>query len=86
MSGNFIAHEGVGHLDDPPGRGSGRYGWGTGKNPGQHQYNLMSETKRYRAKGLKDNDIAKILIGPDATSTDLRNEIAIFRTDRKSVV
>ena len=83
MSGNFIAHEGVGHLDDPPGRGSGRYGWGTGKNPGQHQYNLMSETKRYRAKGLKDNDIAKILIGPDATSTDLRNEIAIFRTENR---
>lgn len=83
MSGNFIAHEGVGHLDDPPGRGSGRYGWGTGKNPGQHQYDLMSEVKRFRAKGMSDADIAKVLLGSDATSTDLRNEIAIFRTDSR---
>lgn len=83
MSGDFIAHEGVGHLDDPPGRGSGRYGWGTGKNPGQHQYDLMSEVKRYRAKGMKDAEIAQVLLGPDATSTDLRNEIAIFRTDNR---
>lgn len=80
---DFIAHEGVGHLDDPPGRGSGRYGWGTGKNPGQHQYDLMSEVKRFRAKGMTDVEIAKVLIGEDATSTDLRNEIAIARTDSR---
>ena len=83
MSTDYLAHEGVGHLDDPPGRGSGRYGSGTGKNPGQHQYTFMSEVKRYRAKGMKDEDIAKVLLGPDATSTSLRNEIAIQRTNAR---
>lgn len=29
-----ILHFGKGHDDNPPGRGSGRYAWGTGKNPG----------------------------------------------------
>ena len=83
MSENFLAHVGVGHLDDPPGRGSGRYGWGTGENPGQHQYDIISEVKRYRAKGMKDSDIARALLGDKATTTDLRAEIAIARTNQR---
>lgn len=83
MSENFLAHVGVGHLDDPPGRGSGRYGWGTGDNPGQHQYDIISEVKRYRAKGMKDSDIARALLGDKATTTDLRAEIAIARTNQR---
>lgn len=83
MNTNYLAHEGVGHLDDPPGRGSGRYGWGTGANPGQHQFTFISEVKRFRAKGMKDEDIAKVLLGPDATPTNLRNEIAIQRTEER---
>lgn len=31
-----LYHSGVAHDEDPPGRGSGRYGYGTGKNPYQH--------------------------------------------------
>lgn len=83
MNTEYLAHEGVGHLDDPPGRGSGRYGWGTGKNPGQHQFTFMSEVKRLRAKGMKDSDIAKVLLGPDATSTTLRSEIAYQKTEER---
>ena len=83
MSENFLAHLGVGHLNDPPGRGSGRYGWGTGENPGQHQYDLMSEVKRYRAKNMKDSEIARALLGEKATVTDLRAEIAIARTNQR---
>lgn len=33
---DFLAHYGVGPDDDPPGRGSGRYAKGTGKDPYQH--------------------------------------------------
>ena len=83
MSENIIAHEGVGHLDDPPGRGSGRYGWGTGQNPGQHQYNFMSEVQRFRSKGMVDKDIARALLGPDATLKDLRMEIAIANSENR---
>lgn len=72
-----IIHSGVGHDDDPPGRGSGRYGWGTGENPGQHQFTFLSEVKRMRARGMKDAEIAKVLLGEKATTTKLRAEIAI---------
>lgn len=32
---NYLIHEGKGHDDDPPGRGSGRYAFGSGKRPFQ---------------------------------------------------
>ncbi len=83
MDTNYLAHEGVGHLDDPPGRGSGRYGWGTGKNPGQHQFTFMSEVRRLRAKGMADKDIAKTLLGPDASISTLRMEIAYQKTEER---
>lgn len=72
-----LIHTGVGHDDDPPGRGSGRYGWGTGENPGQHQFNFLSEVKTLRKRGIKDAEIAKMLLGDRATTTNLRAEIAI---------
>lgn len=82
-----LIHTGVGHDDDPPGRGSGRYGWGTGENPGQHQFDFLSEVKTLKKRGLKDAEIAKMLLGQkgvmkDGTpiwcnTTDLRAELAI---------
>lgn len=77
MGSNNIIHSGVGHEDDPPGRGSGRYGWGTGKNPGQHQFDFLSEVKKLKKRGLTDREIAQMLIGEKATTTDLRAEISI---------
>lgn len=72
-----LIHSGVAHDDDPPGRGSGRYGWGTGENPGQHQFNFLSEVKDLKSKGIRDNEIAKMLLGEHAKISDLRAEIAI---------
>lgn len=84
---NELFHVGVGHDDDPPGRGSGRYGWGSGDNPFQHQFNFLSEVKKLRAKGLTNAEIAVMLLGEKgrkkdgtpiyANTTDLRAEIAI---------
>ncbi len=72
-----LLHTGVAHDDDPPGRGSGRYGWGTGENPGQHQFNFLSEVKILKKRGIKDADIAKMLLGDKATTTDLKAEMSI---------
>lgn len=82
-----LMHVGVGHDDDPPGRGSGRYGWGTGENPGQHQFDFLSEVKTLKKRGFKDAEIAKMLLGQKGTmkdgtpiwcnTTDLRAEMAI---------
>jgi hypothetical protein len=35
LEDDFIAHEGRGHNDNPPGRGSGRYPWGSGAKNGK---------------------------------------------------
>lgn len=42
--GAFLFHDGVAHDENPPGRGSGRYAWGSGKNPFQHsaEYSYMN--------------------------------------------
>lgn len=80
-----IYHTGVGHDDDPPGRGSGRYGWGTGDNPGQHQFDFLSEVKKLKKRGLKDADIAKMLLGERATTTNLRAEIAIETKKQRQI-
>lgn len=77
MSYGDILHSGVGHEDNPPGRGSGRYEWGSGENPGQHQFNFLSEVATLKKRGLSESDIAKMLLGEKATSTDLRAEISI---------
>lgn len=83
-----IYHVGVGHDDNPPGRGSGRFPYGSGENPGQHQFSFTSEVKELRKQGLKDSEIAKILLGKKPSNkpeeewdwcntTDLKTEIAI---------
>lgn len=77
MAYNDILHTGVGHLDSPPGRGSGRYAWGSGDNPGQHQFDFLSEVKRLKKSGIKDPEIAKMLLGENATTTNLRAQISI---------
>lgn len=80
-----LIHSGVAHDDQPPGRGSGRYGWGTGKNPNQHQFTFLSEVTRLKSNGLKDAEIAKMLLGDKATTTDLRAEISIQRSEERKM-
>lgn len=76
-----FSHSGVGHLDGPPGRGSGRFAWGSGENPGQHQHNFLTEYSGLKKEGLTDGQIATILLGPHAKSVDIRNQIAIAKSD-----
>lgn len=80
-----LKHSGVAHDDGPPGRGSGRYGWGTGKNPGQHQFTFLSEVNRLKRIGLKDAEIAKMLLGDKATTTTLRAEISIQKAEQRKM-
>ena len=78
-----LMHTGVAHDANPPGRGSGRYEFGSGENPEQHQEkNFLNEVKALKAQGYTEKEIARTLIGQKgvdkkgnpiwATSTDLR--------------
>lgn len=66
----YLSHHGVGHDDDPPGRGSGRYAWGSGANPYQHHFDLLSEVRRMRKNKMTQAEIAKALLGVKAYTKD----------------
>jgi hypothetical protein len=50
-----ILHYGKGHDDNPPGRGSGRYAWGTGNGEGAKEKSkkILSKTSRIKATASK---------------------------------
>lgn len=56
---DILMHVGVGHDDDPPGRGSGRYGYGSGENPYQHGVTFYDKYNRYKHQGLSEVEIAE---------------------------
>lgn len=68
------------HYGTP--RHSGRYPWGSGKNP-QRNKNFLSYVNEYTKLGLSQAEIAKALIGPEATSTQLRAKISIATNEIK---
>lgn len=62
------------HYGTP--RHSGRYPWGSGKNP-QRNKNFTSYVKEMKKQGMTESEIAKALIGPKANSSDLRAKMTI---------
>ena len=58
---NYIAHFGKGHDDNPPGPGSGRYEWGSGKRLHQHDWDIYSRYRKYKAAGITDAEIARVM-------------------------
>ena len=70
-----LAHEGVAHDENPPGRGSGRYGWGSGKNSYQHlDQSWLDKYAELSRSGMKEADIAKEMgcYGVDGKPSTLR--------------
>ncbi len=54
-------HSGKAHDENPPGRGSGRYPWGSGNRKHQHSWDIMSRIDKMHAEGKTDKEIAKEL-------------------------
>lgn len=58
---DYLEHVGRSKEDGAPGRGSGRYPLGSGENPNQHTPHKAwsyEETKKLRAQGMTDKEIA----------------------------
>lgn len=52
-------HSGVAHDENPPGRGSGRYPYGSGSDPFQHPKDFMQRLDGLKAEGItSDKDLA----------------------------
>lgn len=59
---DILAHIGIGHDDNPPGRGSGRYAWGSGKTSYQHlDQAWLDKYVELKKSGMKEKDMAKEL-------------------------
>ena len=61
-------------------RKSGRYPWGSGKDPHQHSGDLLSTIKDLKAKGLSEAEIAK---GLGMTTTQLRAQKSIAKNEKR---
>ena len=72
--GRFEMSDILKHYGTP--RHSGRYPWGSGKNP-QRSKNFITYVKEMKKNGATESEIAKALIGPNANSSDLRARYAI---------
>ena len=53
FSEDYLSHEGRDHLSSKSGRGSGRYPWGSGKNPRQNTKADMRKAKRTQRQADK---------------------------------
>lgn len=56
---NYISHEGRAHDENPPGRGSGRYPWGTGQRLHQRDWEVYDRIQKYKAQGMNEKQIAE---------------------------
>lgn len=83
LFGPFLRHDGVGHLDNPPGPGSGRKPWGSGENPYQHQdtvlWNKYEIERLHREEGLSVAEIAEM---SKISQNKIRGYISESNTER----
>ena len=73
---DILMHYGIGKLDGAPGRGSGRYPLGSGKNPNQRSGDFLSRVEKLRKEGFTYTD---------EKGKTWTGDTAIAKSDRKSV-
>lgn len=77
---NDVAHDILMHYGVK--RRSGRYPWGSGKEPYQHSGDFMSRITELRSQGMKEKDIADFL---GMSTTDLRMQIRVASHERRAL-
>lgn len=81
---DVLAHYGVGHLH---GGHSGRFPWGSGEVPHQHDNSLRAQVNALKATGLSESEIAKSLgfvnWKGEPSSGDLRAALSFEKNERK---
>ncbi len=80
-----IIHSGVGHDENPPGRGSGRYPWGTGQRLHQHDWEIYDRIQKYRQQGMTEAQIVKAMGFKNSNEFRAVKQIAtnIVRSDKQ---
>lgn len=81
-----IVHFGKGHDDQPPGRGSGRYPWGSGKRPKRKDRKVQKEEQKQKTKEeiLKSGRAGAVAsIQSDLTNQELREAVERIRLNEE---
>lgn len=77
---DIMIHYGVSVMDGAPGRGSGRYPWGSGDNPKQRTDTFLSRYREYEGKGLSEKEIAEKM---GTTTTKLRVQLSYAKSQKR---
>lgn len=81
---DILMHRGVSVMDGAPGRGSGRYPLGSGKNPNQHSGDFASRVQKLRKEGFTYTDKdGKVWTGDTAIAKSLGMSTTDFRREYK---
>ena len=88
-----LNHTGVAHDENPPGRGSGRFGWGTGKNAYQHYKDWLTRVRREQQenvdyideKGRRYTGNTAIAKRMGMSTTEFRTALEIANEEVRSV-
>ena len=78
----FLMHVGRSKEDGAPGRGSGRYPLGSGKNPNQHvptKAYSYDEVQKLRAQGISDKEISEYF---GLTQSDFRRMNSVSKNEK----
>lgn len=70
-----LSHIGVGHDDNPPGRGSGRFPYGSGDHPNQRESFSNPFIDKMRADGADDKEIVKSLREVGYSDVDIYRQL-----------
>ena len=63
-------------------RRSGRYPWGSGKEPYQHSGDFLSRIDELKKQGLSDTEIAKSM---GLTTTQFRTQRSLAKDERRAI-
>lgn len=58
---DILEHSGIAHDENPPGRGSGRYPWGSGDKAFQRPKNFLDRVNALKSAGKTEQEIAESL-------------------------
>jgi len=84
----YLAHSGKAHDENPPGRGSGRYPYGTGNRKHQHDWDVKARMDKLVAQGMSQADIAKAMgyTKTDQYTHETKPSIAKYKAERQIAV
>jgi len=88
MDDFYLAHSGKAHDENPPGRGSGRYPYGSGNRKHQHDWDVKARMDKLAAQGLSQAEIAEAMgyTKYDYYTKEIKPSVSKYKAERQIAV